>query len=758
MQKTVALLPGDAESHNNLGITFRNLGRLDESEASYRRALQINPDYAQAHNNLGATLQELGRLDDAVASYRRALQIKPDYAQAHANLGAVERARNRQNNQTTQLPDIFDEPGFDEAQLSVGRGDCASAMTIYAGIGASQAERHYQDALVLEQRNNKQGALSLLKYCVMSQPTHLPALLKQAQLLSGVEAEKVCRQVLKAFPGHLEASLRLVGLLIDRDLRMEAVSVLAAAIPASPDGYENHFLLANYWWQLGNYSAAEPQMRHCIRMNKVDARPYQVLLEQFNRQDRITDVEELCREYLQLNPEDQQMRIALAKCLVRQRRWGDAGSVYLGLMAEFPDWVSISQLYGEMLEKCGRTDDALAIFQRNIERIPDALDVYLPLADLQYKSGNRELALETCRRIALKYMDSDDWGLHLLPIQMQSRLIYHQLDEVAGKYCTGQRAFFDNTELDISRTDFAFGDVVELFCMVVGQEHIDFLEHVAYPALSSTQDFDKLLAEHKVIYNIYTTPADFERMRGFLDKLVQRGIRYRVNVELLSFSQELYSILTLPIIDQVKRSLALRSAVVMALPDAIISGSIYRVLKDMKPFETVVCAMPRIDSEVAYTELKKFFADTNNKGLDSRKFVRKSMTDFRHPQTYSALVSENNCLSYRDRGNYYLARNFAPPPLCFYAREEMLHHMIRNPLCGPNSIASFYAIDHDFVDSAHCSNNLRLIDNSDYFFWAEFTHPARHAEFLAGRQAEDYYAPESTKSTFQNESKWICGE
>ena len=47
----------------------------------------MNPDYAGAHNNLGLTLKELRRLEEAEMSYREALALKPDFSEAHQNLG-----------------------------------------------------------------------------------------------------------------------------------------------------------------------------------------------------------------------------------------------------------------------------------------------------------------------------------------------------------------------------------------------------------------------------------------------------------------------------------------------------------------------------------------------------------------------------------------------------------------------------------------------------------------------------------------------
>ena len=89
MQKSVDLMPQDAEAHSNLGNTLQELGRLEDAEASCNRAIALKPDYAEAHSNLGITLQELGRLDEAEASCRQAITLKPDFALAHYGLSKI---------------------------------------------------------------------------------------------------------------------------------------------------------------------------------------------------------------------------------------------------------------------------------------------------------------------------------------------------------------------------------------------------------------------------------------------------------------------------------------------------------------------------------------------------------------------------------------------------------------------------------------------------------------------------------------------
>jgi hypothetical protein len=79
----------------NLGVVFKDQGKVDEAIACYRRALQLKPDYAEAHTNLGTALCDQGRLDESIACHRRALHLKPDSGATYNNLGGALRKQGK---------------------------------------------------------------------------------------------------------------------------------------------------------------------------------------------------------------------------------------------------------------------------------------------------------------------------------------------------------------------------------------------------------------------------------------------------------------------------------------------------------------------------------------------------------------------------------------------------------------------------------------------------------------------------------------
>ncbi|GAB0057767.1 Beta-barrel assembly-enhancing protease [Candidatus Magnetaquicoccaceae bacterium FCR-1] len=652
----------------------------------------------------------------------------------------------------SRLP-LFADPGFEQAQEAASAGNLAAALAGYEAIDRANAARNFQDALLFGQRGDPGSLVMLAKKCVAADPNHYPAWRMLADLLSGREAEQACLKALEGYPDETGIRMRCVNLLTERQDLRGAVALLEATPAASRESPEVQRALADLSWKLGDFATAEPALRHCLRLNPADSQSCQTLIEILDRLDRLDEAVQVCRAFLGDNPTDGVIWVALADMLVRQGDWSEAEALFQALLGGQPSWLRVRQKYAEMLEKAGRHQEAIDTCWQNIQMAPNDLESYLCLTDMLHRFNNRPHAGIVLQRVCEQYAPSGDWGASVLPPSLSTRLIYHHLPEIASHYCTGRRALIDHTGITLTANPEEHGKVVELCCIVVGDEHIRFLNDVAFPSLLATEGFEDLRRSRRVVYNLYTTRVNLPGLEPFLAQLRRHSIPFRVNVELLSLSQDLYEVLCLPIIDQVRRSLESGSVVVMAVPDAIMTGSIARVIGDMRPHETVVCPMPRIDSARAYPVLKQALA--LGKGLRSRDFVRRCMTEFQHPQTYAALRGDSNCLRYRERDGYYEARNFAPPPLCFQARPEMLDHLIQAPMCGPTSHACFYIVDHDFVESAFRSNTMRLIQNSDYFFWAEFTGPLRHADFLAGRKGEHYYYPESSRFIHHQEVKWI---
>ena len=137
IRRAIAISPGVAMFHNNLGAALRRMGDLPAARESYRRAVQLQPDYPEAWANLGTllrdqtrlvdslaayeqalrrrdlpairaamatTLRDMGRIEEAIEHYRRALAADPTMADQHANLCFTLHASDRVTPQ-----EIFDE-------------------------------------------------------------------------------------------------------------------------------------------------------------------------------------------------------------------------------------------------------------------------------------------------------------------------------------------------------------------------------------------------------------------------------------------------------------------------------------------------------------------------------------------------------------------------------------------------------------------------------------------------------------------------
>ena len=136
LQEAVRLDPDLAEAHFRLGLGYESLGKRDEAEAEYKKAVEAYKKYfeendndAEAHYALGQTYANLGQYSEAIREYREATKLKEDdpdmfydLGVAHTKLAQYDAAAAAFSKSLEIDPDYYRaQDGLDEAKEGIKR-------------------------------------------------------------------------------------------------------------------------------------------------------------------------------------------------------------------------------------------------------------------------------------------------------------------------------------------------------------------------------------------------------------------------------------------------------------------------------------------------------------------------------------------------------------------------------------------------------------------------------------------------------------
>jgi protein O-GlcNAc transferase len=300
------LEPGAVDSWINRGVALRELGRLPEAEASYRRALALAPADAVAVNNLANVVGSQGRAGEAVELYRRAVELDPAYADAKANLGVALRDAGGADGEAQALTlletAIADHPGnvhiinaYGNTLRQAGRIDEAIAILL-AGVELSphHAEIH-----------NNLG----LAYALQAKMSDAAVHMRRAAEL------KPSSPVINNNYGAL--ALRM----FDFDT---AVAALARAVAEKPDYDEALINLGVAHYMRGDSDDAISAYRRVIARNPDNAFARYSLGVAYLEDQRLGEAEVEIRRALELDPKNAMAHNTLGVLLLDQHSIGPA--------------------------------------------------------------------------------------------------------------------------------------------------------------------------------------------------------------------------------------------------------------------------------------------------------------------------------------------------------------------------------------------------------------------------------------------------
>lgn len=295
-EDTAAKQPANARAHNNLGEVLFRAGRVEESAASYRRALALQPRYPEPHYNLGVALAALGDLDGAVRHYTAALAEAPDYPQALNNLGnALVRLGRRDEAIARYEEAIRRRPDFPEAHNNLGNallesGRVEAALAAFhraVQLRPRDAEAQFHLGNALAARGDMPEALAAFREAVRLRPTFAAALVNTGNALLALgrpsEAVAAFEQALTIDPALVDAHFNLGSALLDQQRWRDAAARFETVLRLQPEFGAAERTLGFALFQLGRTDEAVARYRRYLERRPEDSEARAELAEILRR-------------------------------------------------------------------------------------------------------------------------------------------------------------------------------------------------------------------------------------------------------------------------------------------------------------------------------------------------------------------------------------------------------------------------------------------------------------------------------------------
>lgn len=191
-QNIIKYSPDSFQGHNNLGLEYEYLGRFNQAEEEYKRALEIKPDliegrsnlanlyfklklYNQAkaeyesleksrlgakagevRNNLGNIYEVTGDLEGAIAKYNQALSLDPSLKWTRFNLARIYFAKGDLDLAVFHISESLSESGANDQAVKrktildflKNTASLDNAAQFYNNLGINFAQNNHWDAAV----------------------------------------------------------------------------------------------------------------------------------------------------------------------------------------------------------------------------------------------------------------------------------------------------------------------------------------------------------------------------------------------------------------------------------------------------------------------------------------------------------------------------------------------------------------------------------------------------------------------------------
>jgi tetratricopeptide (TPR) repeat protein len=418
-KKLVEIDPS-ARSYAFLGLPYRYLGRFDEAKPYFQKGLKLDPHNNSCLFNLGVIAEQQGDAAAAEGFFQQILRANPNYPDALLELANIRIAAKKYPEAAELLRKyvaVSKDPSTGYYKLAMverslhqseaAERDMKEFQTLSKNVNSGPLPFEHLFDYLDNRSKLAPGARQQLDLAELAehikkhpeQPENL-YLLAEAYLKSGdaENAANTIAQLDKISAGDYR-TLTGVGVLLARfHLYDDAIRHFQAALQANPGADEASFDLANAYFRKRLYSQALETARQVSEAGRKDEAYLALLGDIYAHLGDSVHAEEIYRDAIARNPDDDQNYLAQALLQLRDNNLAGAKETLSKGQTRVPGSGKLLWGMGVVAVLEGNTAAAAERFERVVDMLPEWPGSYSLLGVFYFQRGQIAKAKEVLGR------------------------------------------------------------------------------------------------------------------------------------------------------------------------------------------------------------------------------------------------------------------------------------------------------------------------------------------------------------------------
>jgi len=453
LEKAVQIAPGRADLREALGESYFRSGKVNKSIEEFKKVIEVEPS-ARAYSFLGLALAHLGRFEEAKQDFQNGLKLEPHNNFCLFQLGNIAKLQgDSAGAEAIFLKVLQSNPDYPDALLELANirieskrlSEAVELLRRYVRVSSNPSAGYYKLAMVEKSLHQTAAAeQDLAQFQALSKDAPIAAhpydhlfdyLDHRAKLDPHAQAQQDLAALVEQIKLHpdqpeilyalAEAYLKAgniddarntiaqldkerpedsrtltgAGVLLARyGLYDDAIQHFQAALQAKPGADDVSFDLADAYFRKGRYSEALDAAMQVSEQGRKDESYLALLGDIYTHQGDNARAEEIYRDAITRNPDNDQDYLSLALLEFRENNIAAAKQTLLKGQTRIPGSGKIVWGLGLASALNGDTTGAARQLERAVEMLPEWPGSYSTLGVFYYQTGQIAKAREVLDR------------------------------------------------------------------------------------------------------------------------------------------------------------------------------------------------------------------------------------------------------------------------------------------------------------------------------------------------------------------------